>query len=83
MLNFLWAGMIGVGILYGAFQGRLGEITNAVLDSSREAVSLSISMIGVIAFWMGLMQIAEKSGMVQMISKAILPVIRFLFRTLI
>ena len=79
MLNFLWAGMIGVGILYGAFQGRLGEITNAVLDSSREAVSLSISMIGVIAFWMGLMQIAEKSGMVQMISKAILPVIRFLF----
>ena len=79
MLNFLWAGMIGIGIIYAAFHGRLGEVTNAVLDSSREAVSLCVSMLGVISFWMGLMQIGMKSGMVQMISRAISPVIRYLF----
>ena len=79
MLNFLWAGMIGIGIIFAAFRGNLGEITNAVLDSSREAVSLCISMLGVISFWMGLMQIAMKSGMVQSISKGIRPVIHFLF----
>ena len=60
MLNFLWAGMIIIGILYGALQGNLAEITNAALDSSKEAVTLCITMIGVMSFWMGLMEIATK-----------------------
>ena len=79
MLNFLWAGMIGIGIIYAAFQGRLDAITNAVLDSSKEAVSLCISMLGIISFWMGLMQIAEKAKLIQVISNLISPVIQFLF----
>ncbi len=79
MLNFLWAGMIGIGIVYAAFCGRLDETTNALLDSTKEAVSLCISMVGIISFWTGLMQIAEKSGLVQALSKFISPVIQFLF----
>lgn len=79
MLNFLWAGMVGVGIIYGAFHGRLDEITNVILDSSKEAVNLCITMIGVMSFWMGLMRIAEKAGVIQKLSKALAPVIRFLF----
>ena len=79
MLNFLWAGMIGIGIIYAAFQGRLDAITNVVLDSSKEAVSLCISMLGIISFWMGLMQIAEKAKLIQAISNLISPVIQFLF----
>ena len=59
MLNYLWAGMIFVGILFGAFHGKMPEITNAALDSSREAVTLCITMVGVMSFWVGLMEIAE------------------------
>ena len=79
MLNFLWAGMIIIGILYGALQGNLTEITNAALDSSKEAISLCITMMGVMAFWMGLMEIATKAGILQRATKGIMPVIRFFF----
>ena len=79
MLNYLWAGMIVIGILYGALQGNLTEITNAALDSSKEAISLCITMMGVMAFWMGLMEIATKAGIIQVATKIIMPVIRFFF----
>ena len=79
MLNFLWAGMIIVGIIYGAFQGNMADITNAALDSSKEAVTLCVTMMGVMAFWMGLMEIATKAGIVQSMSQVLYPVIRFFF----
>lgn len=79
MLNFLWAGMIIIGILYGALQGNLAEITNAALDSSKEAVTLCITMMGVMSFWVGLMEIATKAGIIQAASKMLRPVIRFFF----
>ena len=65
MLNLLWCMMMLIGIVYGAFNGTMPEITDAALDSAREAVSLCISIAGVVAFWNGLMRIAEETGMVQ------------------
>ena len=52
MLNYLWAGMIIIGIIYGAFTGKMPDITNAALDSAKDAVTLCITMVGVMAFWM-------------------------------
>ncbi len=80
MLNYLWAGMIFVGILFGAFHGKMPEITNAALDSSREAVTLCITMAGVMSFWVGLMEIAERSGVLESAAGKLRPLIRFLFR---
>ena len=79
MLNFLWAGMIGIGIIYGAFTGKMTEISETVLESSKEAVSLCITMVGVMSLWMGLMEIASKAGILEELSKLLRPVIRFLF----
>ena len=79
MLNYLWAGIILAGILFGAFNGRMEEITNAALDSSKEAVTLCITMIGVMAFWTGIMEIASKTGIIGMASRKMRPLIRFLF----
>lgn len=79
MLNYLWAGIILAGILFGAFNGRMEEITNAALDSSKEAVTLCITMIGVMAFWTGIMEIASKAGIIGMASQKMRPLIRFLF----
>lgn len=82
MLNYLWAGMILAGVVYGGLTGRLPEVTNAALDSSREAVTLCITMVGVISFWNGLMEIAAKAGMIGGLSRKMRPVIRFLFPNL-
>lgn len=79
MLNCLWAGMIFIGIIYAAFTGRIPDITDAALNSSKEAVTLCITMMGVMSFWVGLMEIASKAGMIECASKKLYPFIHFLF----
>lgn len=79
MLDYLWAGMILTGVIYGMFTGRIAEISNAALDASKEAVSLCITMIGVMSFWVGLMEIATQAGIIESMSRKMNPVIRFLF----
>ncbi len=79
MLNMIWGGMILIGIVYGSLTGHMAEVTNAALDSSREAVNLCITMIGVMALWMGLMEIAEKAGLIDKWTKAISPFVSFMF----
>ena len=79
MLNFIWAGMIVLAVIYGAVSGHMGEVTNAALDSAGEAISLCITMAGVVALWMGLMEIAEKAGLVRKLTKGIGPFLRFMF----
>lgn len=79
MLNYLWSFMILTGIVYAAFTGRMPDITNAALDSSKEAISLCITMIGVMSFWVGLMEIASKTGIIPAASRKIRPVHSFPF----
>ena len=79
MLNYLWAGMILAGILFGAFNGRMPDLTDAALDSAGEAVTLAVAMLGVTAFWSGLMEIASEAGIIEAASLRLRPVIRFLF----
>ena len=79
MLDYLWAGMILIGILYGICTGRISDVSNAALDSSKEAISLCITMMGVMAFWSGLMEIAARAGVIESMSRKMDPVLRFLF----
>lgn len=79
MLNYIWAFMILIGVVYGAFTGKMAEVTNAALDSAGDAVSLCITMIGVMALWVGLMEIAQKSGLIAKMTRGIQPFISFLF----
>lgn len=78
-MDGIWGGMLLVGIIYGVLTGRTEAISAAVLDSSREAVELCITMLGITGLWMGLMQIAQDGGAVSMVSARIKPLIRFLF----
>ena len=71
--------MIAVGILYGAFTGNIEAVSNAALDSAKEAVDLCITMVGVMGLWVGLMEIAQKSGMIAKMTKGIQPFISFMF----
>lgn len=79
MLNYLWAGMILVGIIYAALTGNIAEVTNAALDSSKEAIALCITMMGVMSFWVGLMEIAQEAGIIRGMSRRMRPLMRFLF----
>ena len=78
-MNYLWAGMMLVGIVYAAFHGTLPQVTEGALDAAKEAVSLCITMTGVMSFWVGLMKIAEKTGMIAGLSRKLKPILQFLF----
>ncbi len=71
--------MMLVAIVYGAFHGTIPEVTQAALDSSKEAVTLCITMLGILSFWMGLMQIAGASGLIEKMTRGIRPILRWLF----
>lgn len=78
-MNYLWAGMMLVAVIYGAIHGTIPEVTQAALDSSKEAVTLCVTMLGILSFWMGLMQIADASGLIGRLTRGIQPVLRWLF----
>lgn len=79
MLNYIWIFMIMIGIIYGSFTGQMAEISNGVIDSSKEAVQLCITMLGVVALWTGMMEIARDAGLVDALTGKLRPLLRFLF----
>ncbi len=79
MLNYIWAIMILLGIICAAFTGRLDTLADAALNSAGDAVSLCITMAGVVALWMGLMEIAKEAGLIQKMTRGIGPFLNFLF----
>ncbi len=79
MLNDLWAAMLILGIVYGTLQGRLPELTEAALTSAGEAVNLCVTMAGIMALWVGVMEIAQKSGIIGRVSRVIGPFLDFMF----
>lgn len=78
-MNFLWGGMLIVGIIYGALTGNLNEVTNGAINASKEAVSLAVALLGVTAMWSGLMEIASGAGIIDWLTRKIRPILRFLF----
>ena len=79
MLNYIWAAMIFIGVLFGALNGTMKEVTESALQSAGEAVSLCISMAGIMAFWVGLMEVAEKSGLIRKLTGFLSPFVTFMF----
>jgi spore maturation protein A len=82
MLNYLWGIMIVLGITVGVLRGEVAEVSKATINSSKEAVALCITMLGIMAMWTGIMQVAKKAGLVASFTKALRPVIRLLYPSL-
>lgn len=78
-MNYIWGAMIIIGVVYGTLTGQVEAVSDAVLSSAQEAVTLCITMLGVMALWMGLMEIAREAGLIAAVSRKIQPLIRFLF----
>lgn len=79
MLNYIWAFMVLTGIIYGSLTGNISAVSNAALDSAREAVTLCITMLGIVSMWSGIMEIARASGIIGEATKKCRHVLKFLF----
>lgn len=80
MLNYIWLGLVLAGVLLGALTGRLGEVATGAIDMTKLAVmDIALPLAGVMALWLGLMRLAEKSGLVLILARALRPVMRRLF----
>ena len=79
MLNYLWAGMTLTGMLWGALHGQMTAVTDGAIQASKEAVTLCITMLGVMTLWTGVLEIGHRSGLVDQLARRMGPVLTFLF----
>lgn len=79
-MNYIFYFLIVISIIAGAINGRLTDVVNAILSGAELSVKVAFSLIGIMAFWLGMMKIAEKSGLVELIAKIIKPVTKHLFK---
>ena len=78
-MNGLWAGMMLTAVVYGALHGTMPQVTQAAIDSSKEAVMLCITMLGILSFWMGLMEIGSEAGLIHGLTMKMRPFLHWLF----
>ena len=79
MVNIIWVTMLLVGIIVAAIDGRIEVVTTAALKGAQTAVDFSLGLIAIMAFWLGLMKVAEEAGLVRVISRMVKPLTGFLF----
>lgn len=78
-MNYIFYFLILISIVIGAINGKLQEVCNAVMSGAELSVKVAFSLIGIMAFWLGIMKIAQKSGIIEFLSKILKPITRFLF----
>ena len=79
MINLIWAAMILVGIITALLTGHMEDVNTGIIDAGSDAVSLCITMLGIVTMWCGIMKIAERTGLMKKWSSKMSPVMRFLF----
>ena len=79
MLNYLWALMIVLGIAVAVITGNVATVSSATLTSSKDAITLCITMLGIMSMWTGLMQVAKVVGIIDGLTKKLKPILRLLF----
>jgi spore maturation protein A len=79
MLNYLWGFMIVIGIIVGVVNGDIEQVSTASINSSKEAITLCITMLGIMSLWTGIMQVAKSAGITDAFTKALMPILRLLF----
>ena len=81
-MNYIFFTLIAISIILGIYNNTLSNVTNAMLEACNTAVKIAFSLIGIMTFWLGIMRIAEKSGLINIISKVLKPIAAVLFKDL-
>jgi spore maturation protein A len=78
-MGLVWSFLLVAAVIAAAVTGRGGELTAAIADSAGRAVTLSLGLVGVMTLWLGLMRVAERAGLVELLGRAVRPLMRRLF----
>ena len=78
-MNYIWYFLIVVSIIYGAINGTLADVAKAIFTGTELSVKIVLTLLGIMTFWLGIMKIAEKSGIVEFLSKLLKPIARLIF----
>lgn len=80
MLNYIWLGLMVAAVLIGVWNDTLGAVSSAAFERAEYAVmKLALPLAGVMALWLGVMRLAEKAGLIQVMARVLRPVMRWLF----
>ncbi len=79
-MNYIFYFLIVISIIAGAVNGKLPDVVNSILTGAELSVKVAFSLIGIMAFWLGMMRIAEKAGLINIIAKCIKPITKWLFK---
>lgn len=79
MINIIWVFMTVVGIVFAMFNGTMDKVNEAIFNGAKEAVTLCIGLVSVLVFWLGMMKIAEDSGLLKKLSSLFRPIVQKLF----
>jgi spore maturation protein A len=79
MLNYIWLTLVIVAVVLGGINGKIENVTKSAIDAAGNAVTLAIGLIGMMALWLGIMKIAEDSGLMTLVARGISPIMRRLF----
>ncbi len=79
MLNYIWLGLVLAAVVLGGLQGNLEAVTEGAIEMAKTAVTLAIGLVGIMALWLGIMRLAERSGLVSLLARGLRPVLTRLF----
>lgn len=79
MLNYIWLALIIISVIVGAINGRITQVTEAAFEYAKISVTIAFDLIGIMALWLGIMKIAEKAGLVQILARLFKPIGNKLF----
>jgi spore maturation protein A len=79
MLNYIWLTMVILAVVLGGINGKIENVTKSAIDSAGSSVTIAIGLIGIMALWLGIMKIAEDSGLMALLAKALAPIMKWLF----
>ncbi len=79
MMNYIWSGILIISVICSILTNKIPNVSNSVLSGASDAISLVISLTGMMTLWTGIMKVAESSGITHILSKIFSPIIKFLF----
>ncbi len=79
MLNYIWFGLMAIALLVAIFTGNAAAVTKGAVDSAKTAVEIALGLVGIMTLWLGIMRVAEQSGLISMLGRALRPISRLLF----
>lgn len=79
LMNYIWAGMLVLGVIFAVVNGRMNEFSEGLMKSCTDGVYFIIGLAGIMGVWSGIMHIAKESGLIDLVANATRPVMRFLF----